>query len=457
MPPPDPTDAFLANLGKCDLLTVSQYTDIAAWVAEYRPDPSTLAKELARRGWLTGYQVKEVYKGRAKDLIVGPYRVLDLLGEGGMGRVFKAHHTRLGRDVALKVIRKEKLSNPVAVQRFHQEVRAAATLQHPNVVLAFDADEADGLHFFSMELVDGTDLTKLVRQNGPMPVELACDAIRQGALGLQHAFERGLVHRDIKPSNLIMTPKRQVKLLDLGLALLHEPNLAGGANANRVTQEGFVLGTPDFLAPEQAQNPGGVDIRADIYGLGGTLYFMLTGSSPFPDGSIAQKLLAHQSLEPKPVREFRQDVPPELLAVLHKMMRKDPDKRYQTPHEVVEALAPWTQQPIDRPPDREMPDLCPAVAVLNGVAPSMNQRGSTSKLSLPGSRPSGRTLDSNVFPGDLLTAANVPTGRAVATTPMRTAPRPAPRSRLPLMVMLGAATFACVIAVFAILAYVVLR
>ena len=341
MPPPDPTDAFLAHLARCDLLTASQYTDIAAWVAEYRPDPSTLAKELTRRGWLTGYQVKEIYKGRSKDLIVGPYRVLDLLGEGGMGRVFKAHHTRLGRDVALKVIRKEKLSNPVAVQRFHQEVRAAAALQHPNVVLAFDADEADGLHFFSMELVDGTDLTKLVRQNGPMPVELACDAVRQGALGLQHAFERGLVHRDIKPSNLIMTPKRQVKLLDLGLALLHEPTLAGGANANRVTQEGFVLGTPDFLAPEQAQNPGGVDIRADIYGLGATLFYLLTGKVPYEGANPTEKLLKHITEPPPSLLRHLPAAPPQLDALIQWMMAKRPADRPQTPAQAAAALMPF--------------------------------------------------------------------------------------------------------------------
>ncbi len=341
MPPPDPTEDFLAALGQCGLLAPAQHAELVAWATEYRPDPSALAKEIARRGWLTGYQVKEVYKGRAADLTVGPYRVLDLLGEGGMGRVFKAHHTRLGRDVALKVIRKEKLSNPNAVQRFHQEVRAAAHLMHPNVVLAFDADEADGLHFFSMELVDGTDLTKLVRRNGPMPVELACDAIRQGALGLQHAFERGLVHRDIKPSNLIMTPRRHVKLLDLGLAMLHEPTVAGGVNANRVTQEGFVLGTPDFLAPEQAQNPGGVDIRADIYGLGATLFYLLTGKVPFEGANPTEKLLKHITDPPPSLLAHLPHAPPHLDGIIQWMMAKRPDDRPQVPAQVAAALAPF--------------------------------------------------------------------------------------------------------------------
>jgi len=341
MPPPDPTADFLAAIGRSNLLTTSQFADLSAWATEFHPDPSTLAKEIARREWLTGYQVKEIYKGRAADLTIGPYRVLDLLGEGGMGRVFKAHHTRLGRDVALKVIRKEKLANTNAVQRFHQEVRAAAQLQHPNVVLAFDADEADGMHFFSMELVDGTDLTKLVRQNGPMPVELACDAIRQGALGLQHASERGLVHRDIKPSNLIMTPRRHVKLLDLGLAMLFEPKLAGGENANRVTQDGFVLGTPDFLAPEQAQNPGGVDIRADIYGLGATLFYLLTGKVPFEGATPTEKLMKHITEPPPSLRKYLPNPPPQLDAIIQWMMAKRPADRPQTPAQVAGALTPF--------------------------------------------------------------------------------------------------------------------
>jgi len=341
MPPPDPTADFLAALGRSNLLNTSQFAELSAWAAEFRPDPSTLAKEIARREWLTGYQVKEIYKGRAADLSIGPYRVLDLLGEGGMGRVFKAHHTRLGRDVALKVIRKEKLANTNAVERFHQEVRAAAQLQHPNVVLAFDADEAAGLHFFSMELVDGTDLTKLVRQNGPMPVELACDAIRQGALGLQHAFERGLVHRDIKPSNLIMTPRRHVKLLDLGLAMLFEPKLAGGENANRVTQDGFVLGTPDFLAPEQAQNPGGVDIRADIYGLGATLFYLLTGNVPFEGATPTEKLMKHITEPPPSLTKYLPNPPPQLDAIIQLMMAKRPADRPQTPAQAAAALVPF--------------------------------------------------------------------------------------------------------------------
>ena len=460
MPAPATAADFLEMVRKSGLVPEEKLSSTVQRLRSAQPGIDLVASALIQAGLLTRFQVKQVKQGRYKRFTLAEkYRLLELLGVGGMGAVYLCEHAFMHRLVAVKVLPVDKIaSDPTALQRFYREARAVAALDHPNIVRAYDIDKYEGLHFFVMEYVDGTSLQEIVAryvlQNQLFDPVRAAHYIAQAALGLQHAAELGLIHRDIKPGNLLLDRNGTVKVLDMGLARFFDHRHDG---LTQRFDDNTILGTADYLSPEQAINDV-VDIRADIYGLGGTLYFMLTGSSPFPDGSIAQKLLAHQTLEPKPVREFRQDVPAELLAVLHKMMRKDPDKRYQTPHEVVEALAPWTGQPIDRPPDREMPDLCPAVAVLNGVAPSMNQRGSTSKLSLPGSRPSGRTLDSNVFPGDLLSAANVPTGRAVATTPMRTAARPAPpRSRLPLMVMLGAATFACVIALFAIIAFVVLR
>ncbi len=338
----DPTEAFLVSLGQSQLLDAAQLADVRAWVEEFRPDPQTLAKELTRRGLLTQFQVKEIYKGRAKELTIGSYQLTDLLGEGGMGRVFKAKHMRLGRDVALKVIRKEKLANPVAVSRFRQEIHAAAQLSHPNVVMAFDAEEVEGGGLcLSMEYVEGTDLTKLVRANGPMPIPMACDAIRQAAVGLQHAFERGLVHRDVKPSNLLLTPRGQVKVLDLGLALLQDPVYAGGEQANRVTQDGFVLGTPDFLAPEQAQNPTGVDIRADVYALGATLFYLVTGRVPYEGANPTEKLLKHVTEPPPSLLKYLPDAAPQLAALIVWIMAKRPDDRPQTPMQVAMALLPF--------------------------------------------------------------------------------------------------------------------
>ena len=334
------TDAFLETLAQTQLLGGNQLAEIRGWASGKAAEPNAVAAELARRGWLTQYQAREAVKGRASELYVGPYLLLDILGEGGMGRVFRARHTRLGRDVALKVIRKEKLSNPQTVNRFTQEIHAAAQLSHPNVVLAFDAESAGGNLFLSMEYVEGTDLTKLVRQNGPMPIAHACDAIRQAALGLQHAHERGLVHRDIKPSNLLYTPKGQVKVLDLGLAQLGQ-SAAGGENAGRVTQEGFVLGTPDFLAPEQAQNSGGVDARADVYSLGATLFYLLTARVPFEAPTSTDKLIKHITEPPPSLVSIRPEIPPQLNALVHWLMAKRPEDRPQSAAQVAMALLPF--------------------------------------------------------------------------------------------------------------------
>ena len=339
----DTTEPFLAAIRDTQILTPSQFDELNTWVQSQRPDPNTLAREVNRRGWLTAFQIREIYKGRGVDLRLGPYILLDLLGEGGMGRVYKAYHTRLGRVVALKVIRKEKLSKSNALQRFQQEIRAAAHLSHPNVVLALDADEADGTPFYAMEFVEGADLSKLVQQHGPIPYPIACEYIRQAALGLQHAFERGLVHRDVKPSNLLVTPRGQVKVLDLGLAMLKE--VPGGENSGRVTQDGLVIGTPDFLAPEQAQNPTGVDIRADVYGLGATLYYLITGKVPFDGESPTDKLLKHITEPPPSLRAARPEVPPGLDMLVQAMMAKRPDDRPATPAHIAYALAPFCPQP----------------------------------------------------------------------------------------------------------------
>ncbi len=340
-----PADPLLLNLFQSQLLDAAQLAAIRGWASQTAADPAAAVRELTARGWLTPFQARQIAAGKVRELTVGKFTLVDILGEGGMGRVYKARDTRLGRDVALKVIRKEKLSNPKVVERFAQEVKAAAQLNHPNVVMSFDAEASDEAYFLSMEYVEGTDLTKLVRQNGPMPLPHACDAIRQAAVGLQHAFERGLVHRDIKPSNLLYTPRGQVKVLDLGLALLNQATVPGGENANRVTQEGFVLGTPDFLAPEQAQNPTGVDIRADVYALGSTLYYLLTARVPFEAATPTEKLLKHITEPPPNLLALRPDAPPQLAALIQWMMAKRPEDRPQTPAQVAAALAPYGLAP----------------------------------------------------------------------------------------------------------------
>ena len=301
------------------------------------PSSRALAGELIRRGWLTPYQVNQLLQGRGRELLLGSYALLERIGEGGMGQVFKARNWKLGQVVALKLIRKQRIDNPDAVRRFQREIRAAAQLDHPNIVRAFDADEVGGTHLLVMEYVQGTDLSKLVKKAGPLPVDQACDYCRQAALGLQHACERGLVHRDIKPQNLLLTPAGVVKILDMGLARLDRRTDEEGSST--MTQEGAVMGTLDYIAPEQAMDSHDVDVRADLYSLGCTLYFLLTGKVPFPGGEALQKLLKHRLDEPVPVEQLRRDVPPGVASVVRKLMAKRPEDRYQTPAEAAAALA----------------------------------------------------------------------------------------------------------------------
>jgi serine/threonine protein kinase len=281
------------------------------------------------------------------------YRIVEVLGQGGMGTVYKAQHRLMERVVALKMIDRGLTGNPAVVERFRREVKAAAQLNHPNIVHAYDAEQVGDSHFLVMEFVEGTTLARLVEQQGPLPVAQACDYVRQAALGLQRAFENGMVHRDIKPHNLMRTTQGVVKILDFGLARLisdTSPSLATpmtdavteNTSPASLTQTGMVMGTADYMAPEQIDDPHAADIRADIYSLGCTLYFMLAGRAPFPEGAILDKLRAHRTRQPRPLSDLRKDVPPALVRVLERMTAKDPAQRFQTPAEVAEALTPFT-------------------------------------------------------------------------------------------------------------------
>jgi serine/threonine protein kinase len=363
-PPVASARAFLDVLAGCQLVAPAQLDELQAvtWDSAH-----ALGKDLLQRGWLTPYQVNQVLLGRGPDLILGPYVLLERLGEGGTGQVFKARHQHLRRIVALKQIRKELLTDPEVVGRFYREIQVVSQLDHPNVVHAFDAGPIGTSHCLVMEYVEGTDLARLVRQSGPLPVNHAAEYIRQAALGLQHAHERGLVHRDIKPSNLFLvsgespkastthhspltthpnTPWGVIKILDLGLARLRRGVDAPHSNIphppGALTPVGAVmLGTPDYVAPEQALDFHSADIRADIYSLGCTFYHLLTGRPPFVGGSIARKLLRHQQSHPTAIEVLRSDLPPELAGALRRMMAKDPKHRYQTPAEVAAVLEGW--------------------------------------------------------------------------------------------------------------------
>ena len=267
------------------------------------------------------------------------YEVLEELGRGGMGVVYLAKNVLMDRREVLKVVNKALLDRPGVEERFLREIRAAAMLNHNHVVKAYSAVQAGESVIFAMEYVDGEDLAKVVRRQGPLPIPDACDYISQAALGLQHAHKHQMVHRDIKPHNLILSrqgKKHVVKILDFGLA---KAQREGEAVAD-LTGAGAMMGTPAYMAPEQARDAASADIRADIYSLGCTLYFLLTGAPPFTGRSHFEILKAHESTEATPLSQMRAEAPAELAAVVAKMMAKDPERRYQKPIGVAKALAP---------------------------------------------------------------------------------------------------------------------
>ena len=272
------------------------------------------------------------------------YEIIGLIGKGGMGDVYKARHLMMDRTVALKIINRELVRKAEVVNRFHREVKAAAQLSHPNIVTAHDAEHFGDVHLMVMEYVDGVNLSEKIKELGSMSIDEACEVIRQVANGLQHAHEQGLVHRDIKPHNLMVTEDGTVKILDFGLASLAPVAAAvvdTPENSGELTMAGAIMGTPDFISPEQVIDARQADIRSDIYSLGSTLYFLLTGKAPFAELSIKEKLESHASINPKPLRLVSDEVSSELSAVVEKMMSKNANDRFQSPHEVVKALAPF--------------------------------------------------------------------------------------------------------------------
>lgn len=280
------------------------------------------------------------------------YRIISQIGQGGMGSVYRAQHRLMNRPVALKLINSELIRHPQAVERFQREVQAAAQLAHPNIVAAYDAERAADVHFLVMEFVDGTDLNAVVRDRGALPIAECCEYVRQAALGLQHAYEKGMVHRDIKPANLMLSPDGQVRILDFGLAAFAteesyfdavSPEGSTETVSRHLTSIGSLMGTPDYIAPEQARDAHSADIRADIYSLGCTLHFLLSGRPVFEADSVVDKLNAHATADWPKLKDSRDDAPPELQDVLDRMLAKDPADRFQTPFEAVEALARFVE------------------------------------------------------------------------------------------------------------------
>jgi serine/threonine-protein kinase len=346
---------FIDNVERSGLVEKSQLartlSDLeTASGTEAANDSLIVSKHLGRVGLITEWQRKLLMEGRHNGFFLGKYRLLDHLGTGGMSSVYLAEHPLMRRRVAIKVLPKNRVNDSSYLARFHREARAVASLDHPNIVRAFDVDNEKDIHYLVMEYIEGHDLKTVVDRDGPLAYRTAADYMRQAADGLAHAHEAGLVHRDVKPANLLIDAKQVVKVLDMGLARTSDEI---DASLTKDHDE-RMLGTVDYLAPEQALDSHLVDPRADIYSLGCTLYFALTGHPPFPDGTLAQRVLMHQTKEPADIALKRPDVPASLVAICRRMMAKSASKRYQTAAETSQALAEWIAR-FDRGETRPAP------------------------------------------------------------------------------------------------------
>jgi serine/threonine protein kinase len=298
-----------------------------------------LAGDMVREGVLTAFQARQLLRGRWRRLTIrGKYTVLRPLGSGGTGRVYLCEHRVTGCQAAIKVLSPARSANPEDRERFYREARAITSLQHPNIVRAFDLDRAGKCYVLIMEYVSGSTLQELVEAEGPLPFSRAASHAYQAAQGLHHLHQAGLVHRDVKPANLLLDRTGTLKIIDLGLTRFLDDEGDGLTGRYSATE---VLGTADYLAPEQALDTHSAGIPADIYSLGATLYFTLAGQPPFHGLTVPQKLLGHQLTQPPPIRSRRPDIPQGLAAVVDRMMAKEPSQRFQTAAEVAEALAPW--------------------------------------------------------------------------------------------------------------------
>ena len=385
-------------------------------------DTDYVAGRLVDAGLITRWQCNKLVEGRHKGFFLGKYKLLDHLGTGGMSSVYLAEHVLMQRRVAIKVLPKNRVEDSSYLARFHREAQAAASLDHRNIVRAYDVDNDGDIHYLVMEYVEGRDLQVMVKAEGPLDFVRAAEYTRQAACGLAHAHDAGLIHRDIKPANLLVDRHGVVKVLDLGLARFTDEDRA----SLTVAFDENVLGTADYLAPEQAVDSHRVDNRADIYSLGCTLYYLLLAHPPFPDGTLPQRLMMHQRTPPPDIRLERPDAPEDLLAICAKMMAKKAANRYQNAYEVSDALSDWLRARGQR--------------IDGGSSGSMLRTGSSAPSRRVGPSPSG-TVGAPVrrAPAGVVRAAPLEPLQAAAdtgstanqpTTTMRT-PAAQPRRPLP--------------------------
>jgi serine/threonine-protein kinase len=431
-------ETFLANLRRSGLLGPEQLAEVIDQLSDSehgRP----VARALVERGLLTRFQAAQLLAGRTSGFFLGQYRILAHVGQGGMGRVFKAEHRTLNRLVAIKVLAPRLLRTPRAQELFLSEVRAAARLLHPNIVTAFDANQEGPRTYLVMEYVHGPNLHQLVRAHGPLPAGQACEYVRQVAQGLHYAHLKGMVHRDVKPANLLLHTESfappTVKISDFGLARRIERGPRGGGEAATGEKRRRVLmGTPDYVAPEQAQDDSRTDGRSDLYSLGCTFFFLLTGRPPFPGGNVLDKLLRHATEDAPAVERLRPEVPPPVAALVRRLLAKRPEDRFATAAELADALVPFCRHaPLPsgvRPPSTPFLDL---------VAPAA---GSAADAAAD----DGSALAGTVAPDSLAT----PLGTTRLPLPRPEPRQPAPRRRWITVALIATAVTAGLLAAGAV-------
>lgn len=333
---------FCRQISELSLLSESELTSARSTIKSAPSNEATkeFARKLVRQKKMTAFQAQQLYNGNGSTLMLGNYLVLEKIGQGGMGMVFKSLHRRMDRLVAVKVLPPTMVKTASSIQRFQREVRAVAKLDHPNIVAAYDADESDGTHFLVMQYVDGKDLAAKVREDGRLPIMTALDYIQQAATGLAYAHGKNVIHRDIKPANLLLGGDDVVRILDLGLARIQ----SDASNLDdQLTQSGHIMGTVDYMAPEQALDTRNADERADIYSLGATFWYLVTAESLYPGDSFVQKLVAHQNAPLRSLSELRPDATAEIEAWLGRMVAKSPNERFQSMEEVIVSLADFAK------------------------------------------------------------------------------------------------------------------
>lgn len=316
---PSTRDEFLSALRAACLLTRDQVACLDEMVSP-EASPHQAAHRLVEAGWLTAFQAGRLLAGKSSGFHVGPYIIQEKIGEGAMGKVFRALHRTMHRMVAVKVLSAEMVETAAAREAIQSEVRAAAQLNHPNVVTAYDTNELGSHYYLVLEYIDGPCLESLVRERGPLPISEACEFVRQAALGLAHAHGRGMFHLNIKPANLLVAPNSVLKIADFGIAKL-------SPSENR-----------DFIAPEQAHYPQLADARADLYSLGAVFYFLLTGRTLFPKGTLDETVQRHMFTEPFRIERLRSDVPAPVAALVHQLLAKQPEARPASAADVAARL-----------------------------------------------------------------------------------------------------------------------